>query len=203
LLVFRFHILPLTDKILVSHLFLVLFFIYYFLSSLSFICQVSCFYIFKQISVVSLLKGYINEGFIVNKSILKKFESRECMIQPFMQSVVDEGEYSLIYFDSVLSHTILKTVEKGDFRVQEEHGGGVTPIINPNEELLKTAEKVMSTLPEKPLYARVDLVRTPQNSFALMELELIEPSLYFRFDSTSPKVFAQTIDATYMSKRSS
>jgi glutathione synthase/RimK-type ligase-like ATP-grasp enzyme len=122
------------------------------------------------------------------------FQGKECMVQPFIQTIVDEGEFSLMYFNGKLSHTILKTVAKGDFRIQEEHGGGVTPIASPEPKLVAAAEKAMSCLPEKPFYARVDLVRTAQSSFALMELELIEPCLYFRFDAQSPIVFAENID---------
>jgi hypothetical protein len=124
---------------------------------------------------------------------LSTFQNKEGMIQPFMQQIIEEGEFSLMYFNGNLSHTILKTVGKGDFRVQEEHGGGVIPISKPEEKLFAAAEKAMASLPEKPFYARVDLVRTPQNTFALMELELIEPCLYFRFDENSPRVFAELL----------
>jgi glutathione synthase/RimK-type ligase-like ATP-grasp enzyme len=122
------------------------------------------------------------------------FKGRECMLQPFMPNIVAEGEFSLMYFNGQLSHTILKTVAQGDFRIQEEHGGGVTPIPNPEPQLVATADLAMSKLPEKPFYARVDLVRTADNSFVLMELELIEPCLYFRFGAQSPLVFAENID---------
>jgi len=122
------------------------------------------------------------------------FQDRKCMIQPFMQSIINEGEFSLIYFNGKLSHTILKTVGPGDYRVQEEHGGGVITIENPETSLIIAGNKAMSSLPEIPLYARVDLVSTPSNSFALMELELIEPCLYFRFNSDSAAKFAACID---------
>lgn len=121
------------------------------------------------------------------------FLNRECMIQPFMKNIVEEGEFSLMYFNGKLSHTILKTVGAGDYRVQEEHGGGVIPIQLPESDLISAGDKAMAALPEVPLYARVDLVRTNDNSFALMELELIEPSLYFRFDEDAPRNFAQCI----------
>lgn len=121
------------------------------------------------------------------------FQDRECMIQPFMTNIIAEGEFSLIYFNGNLSHTILKTVGKGDYRVQEEHGGGVTSINNPEKILLAAANKIINALDKAPLYARVDLLRTPQNSFALMELELIEPCLYFRFDADSAGKFAHCI----------
>lgn len=131
------------------------------------------------------------------KPIIDRFSDRSAMIQPFMQSVVEEGEFSLIYFNGHLSHTILKTVAAGDYRVQEEHGGGVISIPTPESALLQAAEKAMNSLPFKPFYARVDLVRAPQNTFNLMELELIEPCLYFRFDEESPKRFAQIIDQMF------
>lgn len=122
------------------------------------------------------------------------FKHREGMIQPFMDSVISEGEFSLMYFNGELSHVILKTAKPGDYRVQEEHGGGVIPVYNPEPLLVSKADKAISTLPYPPLYARVDLVRTPASSFALMEFELIEPCLYFRFDENAAPRFAACIN---------
>lgn len=121
------------------------------------------------------------------------FKDRECMIQPFMQSIIDEGEFSLIYFNGKLVHSILKTVGPQDYRVQEEHGGGVKKIEHPENILVTAADKAMAALTEIPLYARVDLVRTSFNTFALMELELIEPCLYFRFHDTAAAMFADCL----------
>ena len=129
------------------------------------------------------------------------FHNRECMIQPFMRNIVEEGEYSLMYFQGKLNHTILKTVKIGDYRVQEEHGGSVIPIEMPDVLLVSSANKAMDSLPEKPFYARVDMVRTSQNSFALMELELIEPSLYFKFDDESAQNFAECINEYWKMKK--
>ena len=135
------------------------------------------------------------------ESLTARFQNRECMIQPFMQNIVEEGEYSLMYFQGKLSHTILKTVGEGDYRVQEEHGGGVIPIENPDARLTAQASKAMDALGHQPLYARVDMVRTAQNTFALMELELIEPCLYFRFDKNAAKTFAQCIHGSWHKKK--
>jgi len=120
------------------------------------------------------------------------FEQRDFMIQPFITSILDEGEYSLFYFNGQYSHAILKTPKDSDFRVQEEHGGRLKTI-EPEKELLSQAQKCMeaiSQLHQMPLYARVDLVRY-QQSFVLMEAELIEPSLYFNMDADSPQRFAE------------
>ena len=121
------------------------------------------------------------------------FASKPCFVQPFMQNIIDEGEYSLMYFNGTLSHTILKTVGEGDFRVQEEHGGGVQAVDEPAQSLVSAANAVMEQLPWETLYARVDLVRSDSGSFALMELELIEPCLYFRYGNEAASAFARAI----------
>jgi hypothetical protein len=47
-----------------------------------------------------------------------------------------------------------------------------------------------------PLYARADLVRSNEgDGYWLMELELVEPSLYFRFDPRAAERFARALDA--------
>jgi len=120
------------------------------------------------------------------------FATRNFMVQPFMDNIISEGEYSLFYFNGQYSHAILKTPKSNDFRVQEEHGGQLKAI-EPEANLVEHAQKTMAVLAkihQVPLYARVDFVRH-QQGFALMEAELIEPSLYFNMDSESPKRFAQ------------
>ncbi|MDG1122115.1 MAG: hypothetical protein P8J70_09375 [Glaciecola sp.] len=125
------------------------------------------------------------------------FTATPCVIQPFLSSVVDEGEYSLFYFNGQYSHTIKKVPKQGDFRVQEEHGGQLHSV-QPDTKLLNTAAHVLAQLPEPSLYARVDLLRNTtgdDDSWQLMEVELIEPSLYFNMDEKSPERFVQaTID---------
>ncbi|MDX1440598.1 MAG: hypothetical protein R3284_11920, partial [Rubricoccaceae bacterium] len=119
------------------------------------------------------------------------FAERAYMVQPFMQNVVDEGEFSLFYFNNVYSHTILKTPKTGDFRVQEEHGG-IIQSVDTEPELLKAGDHAIASLPNL-LYARADFVREG-SKFLLMELELIEPALYFRMDPASPMRFARAFD---------
>ena len=132
------------------------------------------------------------------ETICESYSSKPCFAQPFVNSIVDEGEFSLIYFDGKFSHSIIKTTKPGDFRVQEEHGGGVLRLPSPEPTLVAAADKVMSALPvPPPLYARVDLVRTDHGSFALMEVELIEPCLYFRFSEQAASSFARTIDRRF------
>ena len=126
-------------------------------------------------------------------TLKKDFIDKEFIIQPFIQDIKNEGEYSLIYFGNTLSHVLLKTPKVGDFRVQEEHGGTLKSIINPEQALIRFGKNVINKLPRACLYSRVDIVRN-KNEFLLMEVELIEPSLYFNMDSKSPKKFVEVFN---------
>jgi len=115
------------------------------------------------------------------------FADRPHMIQPFIPSVLDPGEYSLFYFLGRFSHAIVKRPKPGDFRVQEEHGG-ILEAVTPDDTLRAAGDAAMAALDAPPLYARVDLVLW-QDRPVLIEFELVEPSLYFEFDADSPTRF--------------
>ena len=121
------------------------------------------------------------------------FAGRECMVQPFLRSVVERGEYSLFYFGGEYSHCVLKRPATGDFRVQEEHGGTITAA-DPPDGTREIARRALASAPEPTLYARVDFVRLDDGAWAVIELELIEPSLYFPYDGASPDRFAEAFD---------
>lgn len=112
------------------------------------------------------------------------------MCQPFLDEIKD-GEISLVYFNKKFSHALKKVPKAGDFRVQEEFGGNVSAFL-PDDTLLKLGQKVMQAVKDDCLYARVDVV--PYNGhYALMELELIEPSLYFRTHPEAAKNFVKAL----------
>ena len=122
----------------------------------------------------------------------EQFGASPYLAQPFMPRILNEGEYSLIYFNGRFSHAILKTPAAGDFRVQEEHGGVITPV-EANEGLRRVGRRALAALDEIPLYARVDLVRHTGDDFRIMEYELIEPSLYLRMHPDAPRRFADAL----------
>lgn len=127
-----------------------------------------------------------------NNNLQSTFRKRSFLIQPFLKSIIAEGEYSLFYFGGKYSHTILKTPKINDFRVQEEHGG-ILKLVEPEKQMKSAAENILKFIP-KLLYARVDLARTENDNFVLMELELIEPSLYFNMAPESAVFFAHVFD---------
>ena len=124
--------------------------------------------------------------------LISVFAEREFMVQPFMLSIIDEGEFSLFFFGGEYSHAILKKPAKNDFRVQEEHGGTLLKI-EPEDALIRQAKQVNQQLSPAPLYSRLDFVRI-ESGFAIMEVELIEPSLYFNMDKKSAERFARVFD---------
>ena len=132
------------------------------------------------------------QAFKKQSELLTTFKQREFMVQPFVPAIVSEGEFSLFYFDDEFSHAILKTPQNNDYRVQEEFGSLIVKV-EPEMSLKQQAEKVLSVIDTSLLYARLDFVRTA-TGFALMEAELIEPSLYFNFDKDSPQLFVNAVE---------
>ena len=122
------------------------------------------------------------------------YQGRLALAQPFVESVLSYGEISLTFFGGEYSHTVLKTPKTGDFRVQEEHGG-IIHRIDPDPEIIAFARRSLAAVQADLLYARVDLVFLENQQPAIMELELIEPSLYLSYDEESPERFADAIEA--------
>ena len=131
---------------------------------------------------------------------------RPCMVQPFRQSVLTEGEYSVFCFadrrdgahDGEPSHAILKRPRGSEFRSQEERGAEILTV-TPEPALIAATRRALAAVTPIPLYARADFVRGPAGAFELMELELIEPSLYLRTDPGAAARFAAAIDTWFAS----
>ena len=119
------------------------------------------------------------------------FADRPFFVQPFIDSVQSEGEYSLFFIGGDYSHAILKKPKQGDFRTQEEHGADILGVAAP-EALVESARNVLGVVNPRPVYVRADFVRG-RGRFLLMELELIEPSLYLRTDPGAPARFAAAL----------
>ncbi len=120
------------------------------------------------------------------------FAKRPFFVQPFVENVRLEGEYSLFFFGGEYSHAILKKPKPGDFRTQEEHGADILSVEAP-AALVETARRVLGVVNPQPVYVRADFVRDTGQRFLLMELELIEPALYFRTDPESARRFAAAL----------
>ncbi len=132
----------------------------------------------------------------VSAELASVYADRRLCVQPFITAVEEEGEYSVFYFGGRYSHAIRKTPKPGDFRSQEEHGADIR-FATRDDALCRAAETALAAIIPMPVYARADYVRGPGGDFLLMELELNEPSLYFRTDPGSPERFAAALDAAW------
>jgi hypothetical protein len=77
-------------------------------------------------------------------------------------------------------------------RVQPEYQG-IISAHQPAADELAAAEAALAGVAEPLLYARVDLVRDLDGRPVLMELELVEPDLYLRYDPASPARLADAV----------
>jgi len=115
----------------------------------------------------------------------------EFMIQPFIESVVHEGEWSFIYFNQKLSHVLLKKPAPNDYRVQGIYGGTIQSA-EPHPDDLFQAEAVMAKLPFDLLQARLDFIRV-DGHLSIIEVELIEPIFSFNL---VPESIERLVNAT-------
>jgi glutathione synthase/RimK-type ligase-like ATP-grasp enzyme len=98
------------------------------------------------------------------------------LLQAFVPEI-SGGEVSLVFLAGAFSHAVLKRPAAGEFRVQNDHGGTVEPLV-PGAGLIAFAERALAASGRPWLYARVDVVETASGP-VLMELELLEPDLFF------------------------
>lgn len=120
-------------------------------------------------------------------------DAADIMVQPFLPTILDEGETSLLYFGGRLSHVVNKRPLPGDFRVQETFGGRYTVLAQPPAGALALAERVLAAIGEPLLYARIDMVPDADGRWLLMEAELIEPDLYLGVDPGRGAAFAAAL----------
>jgi glutathione synthase/RimK-type ligase-like ATP-grasp enzyme len=112
-----------------------------------------------------------------NDPIPDEVLGQRMLIQPFMASVAAAGEYSILLFDGVFSHAIVKRPKAGDFRVQPHLGGTEVPC-EPPPGSIELAKAAVAAAPAPATYARVDMIADDAGKLRIMELELIEPSLW-------------------------
>ena len=129
---------------------------------------------------------------------------RVVMVQPYLADVDTSGETALIYFDGAFSHAVRKAPMLPEATVHDMAPDGTAGIVVPERitthradpDELRLGERVMALLRGRfgadLLYARVDVIPTPYGPVVL-ELELIEPSLHFRYDQDAAARFAASV----------
>ena len=101
----------------------------------------------------------------------------DVLVQQFIASVPVAGEVSVVAIDGVVTHAVRKISASGEWRVQVEFGGSAH-LISISDDLAAAAQRAIGAAPRTPLYARIDLVDGDDVPL-VMELELVEPELFF------------------------
>nr|WP_299339152.1 hypothetical protein [Allomuricauda sp.] len=130
-----------------------------------------------------------------HETIFQELIAQEAMmLQEFQKNIMDEGEISMMVFDGKFTHAVLKIAKPGDFRVQDDYGGTIQ-VYKPSKEEILFSENVVKACSEMPLYARVDIFKDNEGQWALAELEIFEPELWFRLNPKAADVLAQSIQS--------
>ena len=114
------------------------------------------------------------------------------LLQAFVPEI-SEGEVSLVFVAGAFSHAVLKRPAAGEFRVQNDHGGTIEPLV-PGRDLVAFAERALDASGRPWIYGRVDVVQTAGGPL-LMELELLEPDLFLTQAPTGAERLADALMA--------
>lgn len=128
---------------------------------------------------------------------------RTVMVQPYLSEVDSSGEAALIYLGGRFSHAITKAAMLAPAEVNALAPGYSRALFVPerisgrraSRAEVALADRVLAYIGdrfESPLYARVDLLPTPTGP-VIIELELVEPSLFLSKDPDAAQRFVAAI----------
>jgi glutathione synthase/RimK-type ligase-like ATP-grasp enzyme len=108
---------------------------------------------------------------------------RVAMLQPYLRRVDEQGETAVVYLGGRYSHAFRKgpLLRRGDGLVEGLFAAEDISPRTPSDAELAVAAAAYAAIPARPpVYARIDLIRDALDAPVVLELELTEPSLYFR-----------------------
>lgn len=100
----------------------------------------------------------------------------DVLVQPRLRSIVEHGELDVVWIDGEVTHVVTK---RQRLAADDEHVDAARPATEDEQRLV---QRVLRTIPafgqRELLYARVDLARDELEDLRIVELELVEPSLF-------------------------
>ncbi len=116
----------------------------------------------------------------------------DLVLQPFHSEIAQLGEFSYFFFGGQFAHAIHKVPKSGDYRAHQRFGA-VNLTDHPTEDEIAQAKRFLAATPDPLRYARVDCFKR-EGKLILVELELIEPYLYFeRTTEQSAKLLVKSL----------
>jgi glutathione synthase/RimK-type ligase-like ATP-grasp enzyme len=154
--------------------------------------------LFEKAVVKPTIGASAYEVFLTDKSNHREMQPRlnellkktDVMIQSFIKEVQTEGEVSLIFIGGKYSHAVVKMPKPDDFRSNYD---GTAKLFQPSDTILQQAAQIIKTIPTSVLYTRIDGIII-DDTLTLMELELIEPYLFFDLFPDAARTFAETLE---------
>jgi glutathione synthase/RimK-type ligase-like ATP-grasp enzyme len=122
----------------------------------------------------------------------------DVLAQAYVPEVSEHGEWSFVFFDGRYSHAALKRAAPGEFRVHIEWGGTVETA-PPPPALIAQAQGLMDALALHATYARVDGTAV-DGDLLVMELEVIEPELFFDREPAAAARLARAVERVLHSR---
>jgi O-ureido-D-serine cyclo-ligase len=121
---------------------------------------------------------------------------RSALLQPYLARVDEQGETALIYFAGRFSHAIRKgaLLRTGEGPTEQLFAAETITPREPTPAELRLGEQTLRAIPFGTLlYARVDLIRDPDDAPCVLELELTEPSVFLMHAAGAAERFARAI----------
>ncbi len=116
-------------------------------------------------------------------------KDNDVLVQPYFEGVETYRERSLVFVDGQFQHAVSRTIALLEGRGIDH----IHPRVEPTPAELNCALKVIASLKELPLYARVDLIPDTQGHPVLLELEIIEPQLFLLEAPETAQVIATAL----------
>ena len=117
--------------------------------------------------------------------------TRDVMIQPHLSALAEQGELSLLFARGRFTHAVRRRSALVDGQVMPKSAAANAPpaAVTSAERVLDAAAVLTGVEPNELLYSRVDLAPA-DDGYLLLELELIEPSLFLMHAPNAAERFA-------------
>lgn len=113
----------------------------------------------------------------------------DVLVQPFLSSVGSYGERALVFIDGTYSHAVRKKA----FQALAPAGVEDEAPVEATATEIEVGAAAVQALPQPPLYARIDIVPDEKGNPVVIELELVEPSLFLSMHPRAATRFADAL----------
>ena len=121
--------------------------------------------------------------------------TRDVMVQPHLAALAEQGELSLLFARGRFTHAVRRRSALVDGHVMPKSAPADAPVpaVEGARRVLEAAGALTGVSPNDYLYARVDLAAAVPDQYLLLEIELIEPSLFLLHAPNAAEEYASAL----------